>query len=305
MRTSLNLQVQNSLISIARASDNLTAAQLHGTSGKRILKPSDDIPGTERALSLRSAIKTVNQLADNNLVAKPALQTAEAALNEVTKIINSVRDIAVGANNSAVMDKSAYLAQLDDISAQLLDVANTKYMDQCIFNGTATNKPAVTAEAGEPPVYAYTGNAGVKKTQILSWVSVPTNIPGSKVFNFDGSAGADSTDLFTMIARVRSAVESEDATALSNELKNIDANLDNVLSCRSRVGSWMQRMDDARSLLQDTKSTMMGLLSDVEDIDLPSAVIELQTQENIYQAALAINLRVMNMSLLSTQLAGR
>jgi flagellar hook-associated protein 3 FlgL len=64
-------------------------------------------------------------------------------------------------------------------------------------------------------------------------------------------------------------------------------------------------MDDARSLLQDTKSTMMGLLSDVEDIDLPSAVIELQTQENIYQAALAINLRVMNMSLLSTQLAGR
>ena len=49
----------------------------------------------------------------------------------------------------------------------------------------------------------------------------------------------------------------------------------------------------------------MGLLSDVEDIDLPSAVIELQTQENIYQAALAINLRVMNMSLLSTQLAGR
>lgn len=305
MRTSLNLQIQNTLQSIARASDGLTAVHLKGTSGKRILKPSDDIPGTDRILSLRSAIKTIDQLTDNTIVGKPSLQTAEAALNEATKIINTVRDIALRVINSSVTDRSTYLAQLDDLTAQLVDIANTRYMDQYVFSGTASDKPAVSVQNGPPVEYSYIGNAGTKKTQVLSWVSVPTNIPGSAVFNFDGSAGADTTDVFTMISRVRSAMESEDYTALSEELANIEANHNNILACRSRLGSWMQRMDDATNMLIDSKMRMRELLSDIEDIDLPSVVVELQTQENIYQAALAISSRVMNMSLLSTQLGSR
>ena len=78
MRTSLNMQVQNSLLSMARAADGLTNAQTRASTGKRILKPSDDVPGTDRALSLRSAISTAEQLADNTLVNQPALTALQA-----------------------------------------------------------------------------------------------------------------------------------------------------------------------------------------------------------------------------------
>jgi flagellar hook-associated protein 3 FlgL len=304
MRTSLSLQVQNSLVNIARAADGLTEAQSRAATGKRILKPSDDVPGTDRALSLRSAINTVDQLADNSLVSKPALQTADAALNDVTNAITSVQNIAIAAANGSITDavRTDYLKQLDDIMTGLADTANTRSMDQFVFSGTATNQPAVTAQAGTPP-YAYTGDSGVKKAQVLSWVSVPTNIPGSKVFNFDGSAGAGTTDVFTMIKRVHDAIAAGDTTALSSELTNVNANLDNVLSCRSRIGSWMQRMDSAQSVLSDTKLRMQELLSNVEDADLPSAVIQLQTQENVYQAALSVSSRMLNMSLATVQLS--
>ncbi len=304
MRTSLNMQVQNTLQSITRATDGLSVISAQGSSGKRILKPSDDIAGTDRSLSLRSAIKTIDQLTDNNLVCKPALQTADAALDEVTRTINSVRDIALKVINSSMTDRSTLLVQLDDITAQLQDVANTRYMDQFIFSGTATNQQAVTKQAGMPPTYDYTGNAGTKRVQVLSWVSVPTNIPGSKIFNYDGSAGSGTTDVFTMISNVRGAVESGDYDALSNELSNIDANLDNVLQSRSRLGSWMQRMDDAKALLTDSKLKMREMLSDVEDVDLASVIIDLQTQYNIYQAASLISMKMANMSLISTQMAG-
>lgn len=302
MRTSLSMQVQNSLLNIARATDGLTAAQTRAATGKRILKPSDDVPGTERALSLRSAINTVDQLADNNVVIKPALQTADTALDGITKAINSVQSIAIGAANASVTDsvRQEYLKQLDGVMSDLEDMANTRYMDQYVFSGAATDQPAVTATGGTPP-YTYTGDTDVKKVQVLSWVSVPSNIPGSKVFNFDGSAGAGTTDLFTMVANVRNAVASGDAKQMSAQLDNVNANRDNVLSCRSRVGSWMQRIDSAQSVLADTKGRMEDLLSGVEDVDLPSAVIQLQSQQNVYQAALAVSSKVLDLSLASMQ----
>ena len=230
------------------------------------------------------------------------LQTAESALNDVTKAINSVQTLAMMANNGSLSadDRGNILSQLDDIMSRLEDLANTKYMDQYVFSGTATNQPAVTAQAGTPP-YAYSGNLEVKKVQVLSWVSVPTNIPGNTVFNFDGSAGAGSTDLFTMVTNVKQAITSNDSAQLSNQLTNIQHNLDNVLTCRSRLGSWTQRINDAQSVLTDTKNTMKELLSNEEDADLPSAIIQLQTQQNAYQAALLVSSKVLNLSLASLQ----
>lgn len=302
MRMSLSMQVQNSLANMTRATDGLTEAETRAATGKRILKPSDDVPGTDRALSLRSAISTVEQLADNNTVSKPLLQTTDSALNDLTKAINSVQTIAIAANSGALTaeDRQNYMSQLDDIMSKLEDLANTRYMDQYIFSGTATNQPAVVAQAGPPP-YIYNGNTEVKKVQALSWVSVPTNIPGDTVFNFNGSAGTGTTDLFTMVTNVKDAIASNDGTSLSNQLTNIKSNLDNVLSCRSRIGSWTQRVNSAQNLLTDSKNTMQELLSNVEDADLPSAIIQLQTQQNAYQAALLVSSKVLNLSLASLQ----
>ena len=287
---------------MTRATDGLTDAETRAASGKRILKASDDVSGTDRALSLRSAISTVGQLTDNNTVSKPVLQMAESALNDVTTAITSVQTLAMKANNGTLDadDKTSILSQLDQVTSKLEGLANTRYMDQYIFSGTATDQPTVTAQSGTPP-YTYTGNDEVKTVQILSGVSIPTNIPGSSIFNFDGSAGSGSTDLFTMVADVKQAITSGDSDQLSAQLENIQSNLNNVLSCRSRLGSWTQRIEDAQSTLSDTKDTMQQLLSDTEDIDLPTAIIQLQTQQNAYQAALLVSSKVLNLSLASLQ----
>ena len=295
MRSSLSLQVQNTLLNIARASEGLTGAQSRLSTGKRILKASDDVPGTNRSLTLRSAISTTDQLANNILVSLPLLKTSDAALGNVTDIIKRVQVIATGASSET---QNTDLTQLDSLMEDLADIANTRYMDQYIFSGTATNKPTVTAQAGPPP-FAYTGDAGVRKTQVLSGVSIPTNMPGETIFNFDGSAGVGTTDMFTMISDLRDMIQSGDYTAAHAELANIKGNLDNALNCRSRIGSWEQRMSRAQDILTDTKTRMQQLLSDVEDADLPEAVIQLKTQENVYQAALSVSSRMLDLSLAS------
>ena len=156
----------------------------------------------------------------------------------------------------------------------------------------------VVAQAGAQP-YAYNGDSGVRRTQILSGVTVALNIPGDRAFNFDGQAGAGTTDVFTMVTQLRDAIADGSVSDVSSQVDNIDANLDNVLGCRSRVGSWTMRMERAQSVLTDTKLSLQHLLSDQEDIDLPKAVLDMQIQENVYQAALGVSSRILNLSLAS------
>ena len=299
MRLTLSQQTQNSLMYLNSASTRLSEIQNRAATGKRILKPSDDVPGTDRSLSLRTAISTLNQLSDNTVVSKPLLNITEGALGDLGDALRSARDIAVAAANSSLSStaREAYAAQLDNILAEMADTANTRYMDQYIFSGTATDQPAIVQQAGPQP-YAYNGDLGERRTQILSGIVIPLNISGDKVFNFTG-AGGSTTDVFTAISQLREVVRYGTATAVSGELDNIDASLDNVLSCRARVGSWIARTERAQSIIEDTKIRLSELLSDQEDVDLAQMIVELKTQENVYQAALGVSSRILDMSLAS------
>jgi len=310
MRTSLSQQIQSSLIFTNAASQKLTDAQNHAASGKRIMKPSDDVPGTNRALSLRSSINTVNQFADNVTVSKPLVDATEGALGDMAQVIRKIRDLAVGAaeDDYSGSASSTHVADLDGLMSQLVDTANTKFGDQYIFSGTATSTPPVQANPGpipDPAVqpYIYVGNNGVRTTQVLSWVSLPVNIPGNRVFNFDtgggNPAGAGSTDVFTMVKNLRDAISAGNVTQISAQLGNIDKNFDNVLSCQAQIGSWQSRMEGAQTTLSDTRDRLKQMLSDIEDIDLPTAIVDLKSQENVYQTALSITSRMLNLSLAS------
>jgi len=300
MRTSLSEQIQGSLMYLEAASRNLLQAQDRAATGKRILKPSDDVLGTSQALNLRSSINTVEQFTNNIVVSKPILDASERALDDLVKAVRSVRDIAIGAGNPSCTDTAlkAYAGQLDDILAQMADVGNTKHMDQYVFSGTATDKPPLLEQAGAQP-FSYQGNSGVRRGQVLSWVSVSLNIPGDRVFNFDGSAGAGSTDLFTMVKQLRDSVEAGDIKSVSSQLANVDANLDNLLTCSAQVGSWISRLESAQQTLVDSSDRLKQMLSDTEDIDLPQAIVDLKTQENVYQTALSISGRMLDLSLAS------
>lgn len=300
MRTSLSQQIQTQLMYISSASQGLQESQTHAVSGKRITKPSDDTSGTIRALSLRSTINTLDQFTNNMVVTKPLLQTSEASIASIVRVVRGVRDIAIGAGNPTNTDTAmiAYADQLDDALSQLADLANTKHMDQFVFSGTASDQPTVVANSGDPP-YTYNGNSGTKSVQVLSWVSLQSNVPGDKLFNFDGSAGADTTDLFTMVKNLRDDVLAGDVSKISDNLTNIDKNLDNLLSNQARVGSWISRLDSATSMVTENTDRVKEMLSDVEDVDLAQAVIDMKTCENVYQSALAVSQRVMDLSLAS------
>jgi flagellar hook-associated protein 3 FlgL len=135
--------------------------------------------------------------------------------------------------------------------------------------------------------------------QIAPGTSVTTNVTADQVFNIGSCAVSGTADVFSMINNIEQAVTNGDTTTLSSSLSDVDANLANVTTLETQVGATASRVTSAETSLASTKTSLSSLLSQTTDADYTQAVIDLQTEENVYQAATSTASSVLKLSLVN------
>lgn len=300
MRVTLGLQMDATTGRLREAAQRLLDAQQRITSGKRIRSASDDVTLTGRAMNIRSALRGLAQFAENNGLAKSALESVDAAVGSVADEIKLLREAAMQAGSSTLSAEArqGIVAQIQSIRTRLLALANTRVLDRYVFSGCRTDTPPLSESGGSPP-YNYQGDTGAIMIRIQPGATIQTNVTGDRLFNLGGAAAPGVRDLFTLTQNLEAAVESGDVSATSSLLDDIDANLTNVLGIRAQVGARVARTEYNADALAESTTRLQTLLSSLEDVDLPQAVVELKTRENIYQAALAVTGRIMQISLVN------
>jgi flagellar hook-associated protein 3 FlgL len=81
-------------------------------------------------------------------------------------------------------------------------------------------------------------------------------------------------------------------------LENLDKATETVNSTLSDVGARYNRVTQMKQSAEDRLMSVSSQLSDIEDVDLPKAIMELQLQQTSYQAALAATAKVIQPSLI-------
>ncbi len=296
MRVTLGLQMGSTSAYLREASERLLDAQRVVTTGKRITKPSDDPTLANRSMSLRAAIDGLEQYSQNNDLAKSILDVSDATVGDIGDQMVLLRQQAnkvTGALSSET--KTAILSGIDNIRGRLLDLANTQYLDRYVFSGTRTDTPPLapnTAVPADPP-YIFDGFADKIEIQIQPYERVQTNVTADQLFNLDGSAGAGVRDVFSLIEDLKAAVQAGDVQTCSDLLEDIDANHANLLAIQAGVGARAARLEENADALVASRDRLKELLSNLEDVDMPTAIIEMQTQQNVYQAALTVASNIM------------
>lgn len=300
MRVTLGLLMDTAAGRLSEASLKLLEAQQRVTSGKKIRTPSDDVTLTGRAMNIRSALRGLEQFEENNQLARTSLESTDSALGNITDEIRMLREAAVRAGSAALSKEArqGIAAQIRGIRSRLLDLASTRVLDRYLFSGHRTDTPPL-AESGSSPPFVYQGDSGAVMIRIQTGITIQTNVTADRLFNLAESAIPGAKDLFTLTDELQAAVESEDVAAASRLLDDIDANLTNVLAIRAQVGARVARLEHNERALAESKTRLQALLSNLEDVDLPGAVVELKTRENVYQAALAVSARIMQISLVN------
>lgn len=291
IHTRVLANLQRNLAKGAQIQDQLS-------SGKQLNRPSDSPAGTVSALQLRAEARASEQHSRNADDGLGWLGTLEDTLSSASSLVNRARDLTVqGLNTSTngAQANEALALEIDQAREALLTYANTRYLDRPVFGGNTADPEAYDRTTG-----AYTGNTfdpnNVSTTSVSrtvgSGVKVRVDMTGTEAF------GDDTTGLFKVLSNISASIRAGDNTQLQSDLRDLDKSGNKLKSAISEIGSRYNRITQMKESAQDRLLSVTSQLSDIEDIDLPKTIMDMQLQQTSYQAALAAGAKVIQPSLI-------
>jgi flagellar hook-associated protein 3 FlgL len=303
MRITAANAYENSLATLQRRQQSLSDAQAQLTSGKKVLKASDDPAAAaraERALAQMQRAEANQRALDASI---NAMQLTESALGDAGELLQQARELVVQAGNGSlsVSDRRILGESLRGLRADLLSAANrTDGAGRYLFAGQGSdNAPMLDTpegvqfrgtagsqrgDAGEPLLLTVDGRAAWLQAQdpndADAELSVFTALDDISAALLDGTLGAD-----------------EVSAAVRTGLGDIDAVAANLSAWRSRAGDALNRADGIGERIAQHKLDAQAARSAAEDLDMVQAISDFQNQQSGYDAALKTYSIVQKMSL--------
>jgi flagellar hook-associated protein 3 FlgL len=300
-RITQRLMVGHSLASLQAGLGRLARTQEQLSTGRVINRPSDNPIGTNSAMRLRSETAAQTQYARNADDGLGWLGRIDSTLQSVLPQVNRARELVLqgassGSNTAA--SRGALATEVEQIRASVLASANTQYVGRPVFGGTTTGKQAYDqatgAYVGQPVTQPVPAPGTTVERSVADGVRIRVDVSGPEVF---GPAGSD---LFKVLDDVVTHLRADpaDPAALSGDLDKLDAALRSIRTAVADVGTRYGRLERAAQTAKDVTLDLQASLSEVENVDIAKATMDLQLQEVAYQASLATTARVLQPSLL-------
>ena len=246
------LRAQNASM---KANDMLGTAMERLSTGNRINSAADDAAGLSIATGFTSDIRALNQGVRNASDGIALAQTAEGALEEVSSMLQRVRELAIQSQNGTLddVDRGFLDTEVTELAAQIDDIlSNTE------FNGVS-----------------------VFSTSSGSDVSVNIQIDAGRSITLTSTA-IDNTNLNAAGLDVSSSTNA--ATAVTN----VDAGLQAVNTTRSSLGAGQNRLESAINNLTTTATNLTDARSRIEDTDFSQETTALAKAQILGQASTAM-----------------
>lgn len=120
------------------------------SSGRKLMKPSDDPIGVSNALDLRTTLAQNGQYERNVDSGVAYLGTVDTTLSGNNDLIQHARDLAIqGASDTLTSTDRGYIAnEARSVLDQMVAVANTSFRGDYVFSGTNTQLPPYEVRDG-------------------------------------------------------------------------------------------------------------------------------------------------------------
>jgi flagellar hook-associated protein 3 FlgL len=148
------------------------------------------------------------------------------------------------------------------------------------------------------PPYVYKGNEDKRLIAVSEGQLLPINLTCHDLFFKDPKRDA-SVDVFDMMYGIKRALEDNDGGTLEKRLNDVDRAFDQLLAKRADIGSVRKEMEDQLTKAKDREFQGTKQLSDIEDLDFPTAVTEMNLADTRNKATLDTSSRLIQPSLLN------
>ena len=247
----------------------LNTAMEQLSTGKKINSAGDNASGLAISTRLTSQIRGLDTAIRNANDAMSMVNTAEGALDEITAMMQRMRELAVqsGTGTTSAADRtylnSEYVALRNEID-RIAD--NTQWNGRNILDGSA--------------------GASVGKSTVAFQVGVNENQTISTSFgNVNNTTGHMSALAST---RLSAATIASAVTVASNAITRLDNTISDVSAQRATFGAISNRLTHAVDNLTNVKTNTEASRSRIMDTDYAAATSELARTQIIQQAGTAM-----------------
>jgi flagellar hook-associated protein 3 FlgL len=293
MRITFNGQFNNTSAALAGAADRLAEFNRQVASGKRIDSPSDDPSAAAGAIGERAQLASVDQYSGTANSTSARLSVVDSVLSGIIEKITSAQTTVFAARNSTATDaqRNSAAQTLSGIRDSLVDDMNTSFNGAYVFGGNATTTRPYTTTAGT--VGAYAGNTAEVQVDVSPTRAVTVAYDGSAMVDA-GTAG----NVFSVLDALGTALKNNDQDAVTANLASLQQVFLQMNSAQSRVGLTMNTVDSEKAHLDQTKLAATARLTSLEQVDMATAISNMNQADVTYRAALSVAAQSNTVSLL-------
>lgn len=301
---------------IQRMSSRLEDLRTQAATGKKVNRPSDDPSVIQPVLTTQARVRANNRYLKTMGVALDKMNTTENHMEQIENIMVRAKEAAIQSLNGGMNSEDMGILgnQIRQIKEELLQTANAQVEGKYIFGGFAeTTKPFTVNPLYIPgtTVYdpadnttwpiSYNGDANVPTLATGPGETIATHIPGNTLFlgdaDNDGVVDAGKIDLFATLTLLEEAMNTNNPTAITAQLDNLNKGADQARLLRSRIGNNAARIESSQRILQEVQIDMEQILSRYVDADILKIITDITQQETAFEAALNVTAKVSKLSI--------
>jgi len=282
------------------------------SSGKNILRPSDDPIGLSRSMGLNDNLNRLSEYENVISAADVWTNITTASLDSATSTWKRVNEVAIGAadGTKTAEDRLAMAEELEQLLQHMIQIGNTTHGGRYIFSGSKTQTPAFNVETdpntGRVTGVFFQGNSETREVKTKDGGVVPINALGSNGGNPDvPGTFIDSTsgvNAFNTLIELRDKLLNNDTIGLSGEggvIEDIEKAARNITTSQVRVGGSQEILELDKNRLIEQNSIIEQRISEIEDADTVQLILELNNIQNVYEAALSAGGKLFQQGLLN------
>lgn len=289
--TGTNFLMFRRMLSGATQASSLASERL--TSGKRILKPSDDPAAASIISGVRDGNARIKQFLRNLTTADRQWAQIETANRGMIDLMNRAKELAIQGNNGtlAESEREILAEEVAQISQELLSLSNTQIDGQYIFAGFRSDTVPFSLDAAHPnanPAAIYAGDSNTRRIEVSENQFIDIQLRVDDLLTGTGAVG--ETPAFQALADLEASlrnniVDDDDPNSVGAALEQINSSVTDLINRVATVGAQTNRITQTRDRLEAQKNLNVDFISQLEDVDFAEATFEFQKANISLQAA--------------------
>jgi flagellar hook-associated protein 3 FlgL len=254
---------------------------VEASSGKSVNNLSDNPIAVGQLVISNAQIDDVDQFSYSVSTVQGSLNTADSALNSVVSSLTEAVSVGTEAAGGTLStsELQALGDQVNQIQQQVIGLANTTYQGNYVFAGTAVNTQPYSSTG------VYSGNSEVNSVDVGEGQTASMGLAGSTIFGAPATAGQPDLT-FQALSQLSSDIQSNNQSAISTDIANVQSALNNVIAQRSSYGDTLQQLNTDSTNLSQEKLTLQQYQTTLVGANEAQVATDLSQSQTTLQAAI-------------------